>query len=90
MIPPGLAGCFVLEPVGVFHCLAGAVERLRDGWAFPASERTFLGAPLPGFCLVTGAAGEAPALLRGKSPVACGKSSAGMSAPPLMRWQSRQ
>lgn len=59
-------------------------ERFRLGWALPASERRLRGAPLPGFCLVTGAAGVGSGV-REKSPVACGKSSAGMSAPPFNR-----
>jgi hypothetical protein len=71
------------------HRLTGVLGRLREGWALPASERRLRGAPLPALALTAGAAGAFSAV-RGKSPVACGKSSAGMSAPPLMRWQSRQ
>ena len=61
------------------------LERFRDGWALPASLRFFLGAPGEARTLTAGAAVAGSALPRGKSPVACGKSSAGMSAPPLMR-----
>ncbi len=87
VILPRLARCFVLEPIKVFHLVA--LVRLRDGWARPASLRFFRGDPGDALTLTAGAAGAFSGV-RGKSPVSCGKSSAGMSAPPLMRWQSRQ
>ncbi len=65
------------------------LERLREGWARPASERFFLGEPGDALTLTAGAAG-AGSVVREKIPVACGKSSAGMSAPPLQRWHARQ
>jgi hypothetical protein len=65
---------------------AGAVQAWRRGFVIPASERTLRVDPLPGFCLFAGAAGEP----RGKTPVACGKRSGGMSAPPLILWHCRQ
>lgn len=68
--------------------LSHQLERFRLGWALPASLRCLRGAPLPGFARLAGAAGAFS--VRGKIPVACGKSSAGMSAPPFNRWQSRQ
>ena len=61
------------------HAAPLALGPLREGLVMPASDRTFRGDPLPGFVRVTGA-GE---VSRGKTPVACGKSSDGKSAPPL-------
>ena len=56
---------------------------LREGCALPASDRVLRGAPLLARVLAAGALGGSD--VREKSPVACGKSSAGISAPPLRR-----
>jgi hypothetical protein len=80
------------------HAASLALEPLREGLAMPASDRTLRGAPLPGFVLVAGArlasltatVGAFPLVARGKTPVACGKSADGKSAPPLSAWHWRQ
>ena len=61
----------------------------REGLAMPASERRLRRDPLAAFALVAGAVGTGSGS-RGKSPVACGKSADGMSAPPLSFWHCRQ
>ena len=61
---------------------------MRDGWARPASLRFFRGEPGDALTRLAGALTACG--VRGKSPVACGKSSGGMSAPSFKRWQSRQ
>ena len=72
-------------PAGAQPC---GLRTFLLGRALPESDRTLRLAPLPGFALTAGAAGAL--VPREKSPAACGKRSGGMSAPPLMRWQSRQ
>ena len=64
-----------------------AVECLR-GLLIPASERRLRLAPL--LARVRLELGAFTGSVRGKIPVACGKSAAGMSAPPLQRWHARQ
>lgn len=64
------------------------VRTFLDGCAFPASLRFFRGEPGDALTLFAGALTACDA--REKSPVACGKSSAGMSAPPFNCWHVRQ
>ena len=52
----------------------------------PASERFLRLVPLVALVRVAGALCDA----RGKSPISCGKSASGMSAPLFTRWHARQ